>query len=137
MPSVIEAAMNRIDASSSFSPFTLVKRVVESTQMSRGMLKIRVSVMEFGRFTAHVGRTHRPCLDYAPAGGARQWKGTGQRCRPRASSARWSAHVFGSSGVRFQRRDAYELRTQLDRLSCFPSDRTRTPFRILSWHHRP
>lgn len=44
--------MNRIEASSSFSPLTLVKRVVESTQMSRGMLKIRVSVMELGRFTA-------------------------------------------------------------------------------------
>jgi hypothetical protein len=28
-----------------------VRRVVESTQMNSGMLKIRVSVMEFGRFT--------------------------------------------------------------------------------------
>jgi hypothetical protein len=47
----MDAAINRIEASSSFSPFELVKRLVERTHMSSGMLHIRVSVMEFGRFT--------------------------------------------------------------------------------------
>src|SRR6266498_2985785 len=55
----MDAAINRIDASSSFSPFALVKRLVERTQMSNGMLQIRVSVMELGRFTGKGGRATR------------------------------------------------------------------------------
>src|ERR1700733_492821 len=47
----MEAAMNRAEASSSFSPFTLLNRPLESIHISRGMLKIRMSVMELGRFT--------------------------------------------------------------------------------------
>src|SRR5438876_10780092 len=51
MPSVMEAAMNSTTASSSFSPLMAVNRVLDSTQMSTGMLRMRTSVMEFGRFT--------------------------------------------------------------------------------------
>ena len=43
--------MNSAEASNSFSPFTLVKRLLERIQISRGMLKMRISVMELGRFT--------------------------------------------------------------------------------------
>src|SRR6266536_2809464 len=52
MPSVMAAAMNSADASNSFSPFTLVKRELERIQISRGILQMRLSVMELGRFTA-------------------------------------------------------------------------------------
>ena len=51
MPSVMEAAMNSAAASSSFSPLTVGNRALESTQMSTGMLRMRTSVMELGRFT--------------------------------------------------------------------------------------
>src|SRR5579863_4420113 len=51
MPSVAAAAMNTIDARSSFSPFTLLKRPLEIIQINRGMLRMRISVMELGRFT--------------------------------------------------------------------------------------
>src|ERR1035437_3913920 len=47
----MEAAMNSAEASHSFSPLTLLKRVLERIHISRGMLKIRISVMELGRFT--------------------------------------------------------------------------------------
>ncbi len=43
--------MNSAEASNSFSPFTLLKRPLERIHISRGMLKIRMSVMELGRFT--------------------------------------------------------------------------------------
>ena len=52
---VIDAAMNRAEASSSFSPVTLEKRLLERIQISRGMLNMRISVMELGRFTAQSG----------------------------------------------------------------------------------
>src|SRR5205807_8191237 len=55
MPSVIDAAMNRAEASSSFSPVALEKRLLERIQIRRGMLKMRISVMELGRFTAQSG----------------------------------------------------------------------------------
>jgi ribosomal protein S28E/S33 len=48
---VIEAAMNSAEARISFSPFTLVSRLVESTHMSSGIMQMRINVMEFGRFT--------------------------------------------------------------------------------------
>src|ERR1700757_3456208 len=51
MPSVMDAAMNSTDASISRSPQTLFKREMERIHISRGMLKIRMSVMELGRFT--------------------------------------------------------------------------------------
>lgn len=47
--------MNKADASNSFSPFTLLKRALERIQISKGMLKIRMSVMELGRFTRREG----------------------------------------------------------------------------------
>src|SRR5690242_11518058 len=56
MPSVIDAAMNSAEASSSFSPFALGKRLVDRIQIRAGMLKMRVSVMELGRFTADSSR---------------------------------------------------------------------------------
>jgi hypothetical protein len=51
MPSVIEAAMNNAEASNSFSPFTLLNRLLDKIHISKGMLKMRMSVMEFGKFT--------------------------------------------------------------------------------------
>src|SRR5882724_6354679 len=47
----MEAAINRAAARISFSPLMLVKRELDSTQMSTGMLRMRTSVMELGRFT--------------------------------------------------------------------------------------
>ncbi len=47
----MEAAMKIAEASSSFSPVTLLKRLLDRIHISRGMLKIRMSVMELGRFT--------------------------------------------------------------------------------------
>src|ERR1700683_302587 len=47
----MEAAMNSAEASNSFSPLTLLKWLLERIHISRGMLKIRISVMELGRFT--------------------------------------------------------------------------------------
>src|SRR5580700_3052679 len=55
MPSVIDAAINRAEASSSFSPPVLSKRLVERIQISSGILQMRVSVMELGRFTGPLG----------------------------------------------------------------------------------
>src|SRR3981081_1098193 len=67
MPSVIEAAMNKAEASNSFSPLVLVKRALERIHISKGMLKMRISVMELGRFTAwRSPEASRTWLDYAP-----------------------------------------------------------------------
>ena len=55
MPSVMEAAMNKAEASNSFSPFWLLNRALERIQISKGMLKMRISVMELGRFTTQSG----------------------------------------------------------------------------------
>src|ERR1039457_2664687 len=46
----MEAMMKIAEASNSFSPFTLLKRPLERIHISRGMLKMRMSVMELGRF---------------------------------------------------------------------------------------
>ena len=43
--------MNSTEASSSRSPHTLLNRELERIHISKGMLKIRVNVMELGRFT--------------------------------------------------------------------------------------
>ena len=51
MPSVIAAATKMNEASSSLSPLTPLKRGLSRIHISRGMLKIRMSVMELGRFT--------------------------------------------------------------------------------------
>lgn len=59
MPSVMEAAINSAEANSSFSPCALLKRVVDKTQISRGMQRMRTNVMEFGRFT---GASSAVCL---------------------------------------------------------------------------
>src|SRR5208337_4341267 len=55
MPSVMAAAMNNAEASNSFSPLTLLKRGLDRIQISRGMLAMRISVMELGRFTLRDG----------------------------------------------------------------------------------
>jgi hypothetical protein len=60
MPSVQAAAMNTAEASNSFSPFWLLKRLLEIIQISRGMLAMRISVMELGRFTLRNGSRDRP-----------------------------------------------------------------------------
>src|ERR1700734_4309837 len=52
MPSVMEAAMNIAEASNSFVPCALLKWFEDRIQISKGMLQMRISVMEFGRFTA-------------------------------------------------------------------------------------
>jgi hypothetical protein len=57
---VVAAAMNTADASNSFSPFWLLKRLLEIIQISRGMLRMRISVMELGRFTLLGGSRDRP-----------------------------------------------------------------------------
>jgi hypothetical protein len=68
--------MKRADASNSFSPLEVANRLEESTQISTGIMQIRISVMEFGRFTCKAGpNCDRIPLDYAPAGGRKQWKG--------------------------------------------------------------
>src|SRR5439155_26697271 len=73
MPSVMEAAMNSAAASSSFSPLAVGKRSLESTQMSTGMLRMRTSVMELGRFTCEGPSVpQRDWLDYPPAGRGKQ-----------------------------------------------------------------
>src|SRR5271167_4081288 len=60
MPSVVAAAMNTAEASNSFSPFWLLKWLLEIIQISRGMLAMRISVMELGRFTLLGGSRDRP-----------------------------------------------------------------------------
>ena len=52
MPSVIEAAMNIAEASSSLAPCSLLKWLEDRIQISRGILQMRINVMELGRFTA-------------------------------------------------------------------------------------
>src|SRR5438270_8917014 len=56
----MDAAMNRAEASNSCLPFTLLKRPLDRIHISRGMLKIRISVMELGRFTARGGSGGQP-----------------------------------------------------------------------------
>src|SRR5947207_4683739 len=43
--------MNRAEASNSFSPLVLENLLVERIQISTGIMQIRISVMELGRFT--------------------------------------------------------------------------------------
>ena len=57
MPSVMDAAMKSAEANNSFSPFTLLKRPLERIHVSKGMLKMRMSVMELGKFTGRGGST--------------------------------------------------------------------------------
>src|ERR1700733_9929974 len=52
IPSVMEAAMKTAEASNSLLPCSLLKRLEERIQISRGILQMRISVMELGRFTA-------------------------------------------------------------------------------------
>ncbi len=44
--------MNIAEASNSFAPCALLKWFEDRIQISKGMLQMRISVMEFGRFTA-------------------------------------------------------------------------------------
>ena len=44
--------MNIAEASNSFVPCALLKWFEDRIQISKGMLQMRISVMEFGRFTA-------------------------------------------------------------------------------------
>jgi len=50
MPSVMEAAINMAEASNSLAPCSLLKWLEDKIQISRGMLQMRTSVMELGRF---------------------------------------------------------------------------------------
>jgi len=80
-----KAATNSAEASSSFSPPVLWKRLVERIQISSGTLKMRVSVMELGRFTAGTSRRRakrmRPAtrLDYPPPGRAKAMEEEGSQ----------------------------------------------------------
>jgi hypothetical protein len=56
----MEAAMNSAEARSSFSPFALESLLLESTQIKTGIMQMRTSVMEFGRFTEKRGNVP-PC----------------------------------------------------------------------------
>src|SRR5882672_3431099 len=68
MPSVIEAAINNAEARISCSPGMLWKRLLERIQISSGILKMRVSVMELGRFTGRRPSARRHyCRDKAVA----------------------------------------------------------------------
>src|SRR3954452_10762681 len=88
MPSVIEARMNTADAINSCSPWNPWIRFVVSNQISTGMLKMRVSVMELGRFTTAVdiwfdewpSVRHNPpsVMDYDPPRMRNAMQGTGQ-----------------------------------------------------------
>jgi hypothetical protein len=50
----------------------LESRLVESTHISRGIMQMRMSVMELGRFTAKSRRGNpEAILDYPPAGFAK------------------------------------------------------------------
>jgi len=44
------------EASNSLAPCSLLKWLEDKIQISRGMLQMRTSVMELGRFTARLGR---------------------------------------------------------------------------------
>src|ERR1700692_2453233 len=60
MPSVIEARMKTTDARISLSPVrSPAKRGVQRIQMRSGIAAMRVSVMEFGRFTRWLNRGRR------------------------------------------------------------------------------
>src|ERR1039457_4521955 len=82
MPSVMKAAMNSAEASNSFCPLLLGNRLVERIQISSGMLKMRVSVMEFGRFTAGTG-----------------WSG---QTEPKPAMARLSSTAQGESNAQMK-----------------------------------
>src|ERR1700676_4569525 len=75
IPSVMEAAMKSAEASNSLSPLTLLKRLLARIHISKGMLKIRISVMELGRFTLLGGSGGRPesNFDYPPPQEGTQW----------------------------------------------------------------
>src|SRR6185437_16051064 len=105
MPSVMDAAMNSADASSSCSPSNAREWLVESSQISSGMLQMRVSVMELGRFTAGTGRQRsgqswqRLIILYPEEGineAKGQWESRGDS-RPRLSAEQSSA---GSGSVK-------------------------------------
>src|ERR1700722_2938088 len=71
----MEAAMKSAEASNSFSPFTLLKRLLARIHISKGMLKMRISVMELGRFTRRGGFGRQPgsSFDYPPRQQGTQW----------------------------------------------------------------
>jgi hypothetical protein len=60
MPSVMDAAIKIAEASHSRSPVVPLKRELKRIHISRGMLKIRISVMELGRFTLRGGSGAQP-----------------------------------------------------------------------------
>jgi len=64
--------MKIADASNSRSPLRLLKRELARIHISRGILKIRISVMELGRFTLLEAPEARYQFDYAPRGGGTQ-----------------------------------------------------------------
>src|SRR3954465_2608647 len=66
------AAMNKADAKISFAPCTLLKWELERIQTSKGILQMRLSVMELGRFTLGDSGGTGKQLDYAPRGRGRQ-----------------------------------------------------------------
>src|ERR1700694_668505 len=59
--------MKSAEARISFSPLALESRLVESTHMNSGIMQMRMSVMELGRFTAKPRRRYPAApLDYPP-----------------------------------------------------------------------
>ena len=60
--------MKSAEASNSFSPLTLLKRPLDRIHISKGMLKMRISVMELGRFTLRGSSGGQPesSFDYPP-----------------------------------------------------------------------
>jgi len=66
--------MNSAEARSSFSPPVFWKRLVDRIQISSGMLKMRVSVMELGRFTGDTKRRVRTTSNYPPVGTVKAMK---------------------------------------------------------------
>lgn len=95
MPSVIEAPINRAEASNSFSPFWLLNRPVERIQINSGILKMRTNVMELGRFTGdHRANENMKAAmaDYPPrrkrkAMEGRTWISTSKSKGPEGKSA--------------------------------------------------
>src|SRR5882724_4886031 len=100
MPSVMDAAINSADASNSFSPVTLLKRGLARIHISRGMLKIRISVMELGRFTLRGGAgVQMRRLSSTPRGNAMDGSAWLAERRTRSSArvgARFSTHALGA-----------------------------------------
>src|SRR3954468_12026967 len=86
--------MNTSDASNSFSPCTLLKRALERIHISKGMLSIRVSVMDLGRFTTRQAAGAGNHFDYPPLVNGTQWT---EGLIPRGETGSRTVTGFGSN----------------------------------------